>query len=133
MPDPVTYEELREFVKGVAAHSYNDARDNASNLVDRARALAKRDPSSRPHPTALRRLRAAVAKTTSDRPSLSEFLTAVSALNPALEEAVETANVPYSGDEGRETLPIADWGLMLCFGWYSTETRKHVVEWAYLS
>ena len=133
MADPVTYEELREFVKSVASTGYMGARDNAVHIVDSARGLMKRDPSSRPDPVALRRLRAAVAETTSDRPSLSEFLTAVSALNPALEEAVATASVPYTGDEGRETLPIADWGIMLCFGWYSTETRKHVVEWAYLS
>ena len=130
MANPVSYEELLAFVKGIADSSYTDARMSYANTVDDARALMRRGPSSKPDAATMRTLRAAVASATSDRPSIGEFLSRVSALHPALAAAAEGV---YTGREARITAPIADWGVMLCFGWYSNEVRKYVVEWSYIS
>lgn len=128
--NPVTYEELFSYVRGLAETNYSDARMDAANIVDTARALYRRGMSSKPDPKDMKALRAAVAAATDGRPSLSEFLNRVSHLHPALEKAADGI---YTGDEGRATEPIADWGVMLCFGWHSSDTYKHVVEWAYIS
>ena len=122
-PDPVSYEELFVFVQAIAKASYSDARMDAHNLVDVARGMVKRGMSSKPDPKA-------VSAATDGRPTISEFLNRVSKLHPALEKAADGI---YTGDEGRATEPIADWGVMLCFGWHSSSTYKHVVEWAYIS
>lgn len=129
--NPVTYEELFVFVNGIAKASYSDARMDAANLVDCARALTKRGMSSKPDPADMKKLRRAVCDACDGLPYLNEFLDRIRELHPALEEAV--GNVTISGDEGRATVDIADWGVMLCFGWYSNDVRKHFVEFSYIS
>lgn len=129
--NPVSYEELFVFVQGIARASYTDARMDVANIVDSARALSRRGMSSKPDPLDMKALRRKVAAASDGRPSLSEFASRIMDLHPAVVAAFDSAAL--RGDEGRETVPIADWGVMLCFGWYSNDVRKHVVEWSYLS
>lgn len=84
----------------------------------------------KPTPKELKALRSAVYKATAGRPNLSEFLSRLHGLHPDLDAALEGI---YTGHEGRISEPIADWGRNICFNWYSTEGRKHVVEYAYIS
>lgn len=78
----------------------------------------------------LRKLKNAVAKASDGRPGLSEFLATISALHPDLSAAAEGI---YCGREGRIAAPIADWGRMLCFNWYTNSGRKNFVEYSYIS
>ena len=131
-PEPASYEELFAFVTQIARDSYSDNREHAADITDKARAFVRRGPSSKPNAKVLKALRNAVADDCiRDRPDLATFLLRVATLHPALDAAVTDA--AYPGAEGRVALPVADWGIALCFNWYSNEVRKHVVEWAYLS
>jgi hypothetical protein len=85
---------------------------------------------AKPDRKELHRIKRAVLAASDHRPTLSEFLGRLNGVHPDLDAALEGI---YCGHEGRITEPIGDWGHHLCFNWYSTEGRKHVVEWAYIS
>ena len=84
----------------------------------------------KPTPKELKALKTMVIAAVEGRPNLSEFLSRLSGLHPDLDAALDGI---YCGRDGRVSEPIADWGRSINFNWYSTEGRKHVVEYAYIS
>jgi len=76
------------------------------------------------------RIKRAVLDAADNRPSLSEFLVRLTGVHPDLDAALEGI---YAGREGRVAEPVADWNCSIVFGWASTETRKFVIEYAYLA
>lgn len=87
--------------------------------------------TARPTPRELRHFKTAVVMAAAaDRPSLSDFLARLRGLHPDLDAALDGI---YCGATGRVSEPIGEWGHRLTFNWYSTETRRHFVEWAYIS
>jgi hypothetical protein len=84
----------------------------------------------KPSPAELRRIKQGVYDAATGRPTLSTFLDRLHGLHPDLDAATEGI---YTGREGRISEPIGEWGRVLVFGWYSTEGRKYVVEYAYIS
>ena len=76
------------------------------------------------------RIKRAVLDAADNRPSLSEFLRRLHGVHPDLDAALEGI---YCGHDGRVAEPVADWNCSIVFGWHSTATRKHVIEYAYLA
>jgi hypothetical protein len=64
------------------------------------------------------------------RPNVSEFLARLKGVHPDLDAALDGI---YCGHDGRVSETVGDWNRSICFGWHSTESRSHVVEYAYLA